>query len=622
MKQVVTFCLLALICLPLAGQKKLTPATSSALAGIKLPAGTLQDQRILSTAAAAVLLEDETKKGGGTISGTEVYALPRQAAPQFNKDSLLNRLNAAGWKPIPLESTTEYWWLLKNEVCLALYFSAGTANYDFYLGKVQGTPKIPGAAPVVEKPVAVAPQVNQPSAGASNLAQDVPISGTWLRSVALNPSNGGGNSLTYGYSKKQYTFMDGGKYEFYAKTWDLSLKDIILRKESGTYQVSGNRLIVTPGMSEIETWSKKDGTDAWGQKLSSKPLPPENKTYLITKKDYGAGIGLNLILTPEDRKPTDRDGTFSSNSEFPNSYFYDVPRDASYLISLPEEQAGSAATSVNTSTQPGSGIRFTTTNFDDGWVATLQKDHVLVTKNDLKVYLHYPRDWNAPSSKKQNGNYTNEINQELWEIVVAPRYQLGAVKKYENSQYCYNCIYFFEADGVEKSTGKPCHVGLRIEGNYLIELVAPSEAAFKNEFSDQARVMNMWNYNKFAVTEADLKGGWTETSGAAANMYNVYTGAYAGMNAVSRANSFTFNGDGTYSSRHAGASGMVGSMSTYDQKYSGKATVSSWEITLTNRWEGKTEVYSAQFEAIMGGVILHLNEKGKAMSYHLAREVK
>jgi hypothetical protein len=104
-------------------------------------------------------------------------------------------------------------------------------------------------------------------------------------------------------------------------------------------------------------------------------------------------------------------------------------------------------------------------------------------------------------------------------------------------------------------------------------------------------------------------------------MYNTTTGAYAGMNSSSSADAFTFNTNGTYSSNHKGAFGMVGSMKFYDQKYNGALTVSLWEIVMTKRFDGKTSTFWAQYEAVRGGRVLHLTDKEHSGSqFHLVRK--
>lgn len=268
---------------------------------------------------------------------------------------------------------------------------------------------------------------------------------------------------------------------------------------------------------------------------------------------------------------------------------------------------------------PGNqGISISTTNFDDGWVAQPFADYVRVTKNQTTVLLHYGIEITDAMRNRNN------VEADLWNLVILPRYSVSNVRKYDNNGVCYFCIDFFEADAIEKSSGKSFHVGLRILKNNgvarCIEIISPSSADFQRVFPDQEKVAALTGYNKFAVAQADLIGTWEESGGSYVNMYSTVTGSYAGMNSASSADKFTFKNDGTYFSNHKGAYGMVGSMTFFDQKYNGSYTVTNWDITATKRFEGKTDVFWAEFEAVRGGRVLHLTDKTAAgMKYHLVK---
>jgi hypothetical protein len=271
------------------------------------------------------------------------------------------------------------------------------------------------------------------------------------------------------------------------------------------------------------------------------------------------------------------------------------------------------------SDKPGNtGISISTTNFDDGWVAKPFSDYVKLTKGAITVLLHYAIEID------DNLRNTGNIEGALFDRIMQPRYTVSNLRKYDNNGPCYFCIYFYESDVVDKATGKKYYAGFRvlIESGVArcIEIIAPSAQEFQKEFPSQEKIAGMLGYNKFAVTLADLVGTWEESSGTGVNMYNTVTGAYAGMATASSSHSFVFNADGTYNSRHSGAHGMVGSMTFFDQKYEGKLTVTNWDITMTNRWQGKTEQWWAQFEAVRGGRVLHITDKAaSAMHYALVK---
>jgi hypothetical protein len=333
-----------------------------------------------------------------------------------------------------------------------------------------------------------------------------------------------------------------------------------------------------------------------------------------------------MLLSPVNSQPTNRDGQFGINNEFPKSYFYEIPPDASYLIELPVGEQHSGMNSSNPKTAVNSdnkiisvqGISLSTTNFDDGWVAQPSTDYVRVTKATTTVLLHYAIKITDEMREQ------NDLQGYLFDMYMQPRYVVSNIRKYDNGGPCYFCIYFYEADVVEKSTGKKFYAGFRvlIESGIArcIEILSPSKQDFQKEFPNQEKIAAMTGYNKFAVCQADLVGEWDESSGAYVNMYSTVTGAYAGMNSSSSANKFIFKPDGTYFSNHKGAFGMVGAMQFYDQKYNGNYTVTNWDMTATKRFEGKTDVWWAQFEAVRGGRVLHLQDKvASGMQYHLVK---
>ena len=74
-------------------QKKLVPITESALTGLLLPAGSMQDNRMLMKASGRVLMEMEAKKVNTTISKTEILYLPA-SAEGADAVSIVQRLSA------------------------------------------------------------------------------------------------------------------------------------------------------------------------------------------------------------------------------------------------------------------------------------------------------------------------------------------------------------------------------------------------------------------------------------------------------------------------------------------------------------------------------------------------
>ncbi|MFI5128508.1 MAG: hypothetical protein ACHQFX_00895 [Chitinophagales bacterium] len=162
-----------------------------------------------------------------------------------------------------------------------------------------------------------------------------PILGTWAIGSSDQSDYAVNNGIN-GYIKRQYTFNANGTYIFIIKTFQYTSDKLLLTKENGIYQISGNNITVTPQKSVTEAWSKKDGVDKWGKLLSSKNRTLEKTTYQFTKH-YFSGIQLwNLVL--QAGQATQRDGPFSTNTTFTNAWYYAPVSANNTAIELPGGQ--------------------------------------------------------------------------------------------------------------------------------------------------------------------------------------------------------------------------------------------------------------------------------------------
>ncbi|TXH30032.1 MAG: hypothetical protein E6Q96_02460 [Cyclobacteriaceae bacterium] len=366
----------------------------------------------------------------------------------------------------------------------------------------------------------------------------------------------------------------------------------------------------TPPQPETET------EDGWTSHSAASSFTYENKpAYSLLSTITGYGVELSVVV-------------IMNNTEFMKEIeqlllSLDLKKPDRPIVNTQQSQPSTQPNVQNsftvTAASGNHGIFTATTNFDDGWIAQPFADYVRVQKSQFTVLLHYGIEITDEMRA------TNQLEAVIFDRFILPRYNVSNIRKFDNGGPCYLCVHFFEADAVEKATGKRYHLGFRIITNNgiskCIEILSPSQAAFQQEFPNPEKVEALLNYNKFAVTVNDLAGDWTSSSGSYVNMYSTVTGSYAGMNASSSADEFTFNTNGTYKSNHKGAYGMVGSMNFYDQKYNGELTVSPWEITMTKRFDGKTSVFWAQYEAVRGGRVLHLTDKQYTGSqFHLGRK--
>lgn len=264
------------------------------------------------------------------------------------------------------------------------------------------------------------------------------------------------------------------------------------------------------------------------------------------------------------------------------------------------------------------GITVSTTNFDDGWVAQPYADYVKVSRQGTNVLLHYGIA--IDDEIRQAGNMAVM----MWNRLVASRYRTANLQVYTNEMYTYNTIWFVEANATEIASGKNVYAALRVlVSNGIatcVEIIAPSATAFKQLFPDQTKVEAMTGYNKFSVSANDLVGTWEESSSSSLNYYSTLTGVYSGTSTVASANKFIIKTGGVYESQHKGAYGMTGSMQFYDQQYTGKYTVTPWEVTMTNRFKGKTDIFLCHYEAVRGGRVLYLTDKVySGMNYRLVK---
>lgn len=262
---------------------------------------------------------------------------------------------------------------------------------------------------------------------------------------------------------------------------------------------------------------------------------------------------------------------------------------------------------------PNGKFAFTTTNFDDGWVSTVQEDWVQVTKENVKVLIHYPN----KSADAYNSVLMDGLKN-AWNILVAPKYSSASNFEFKPIT-SWQSIEFAEADAVEKATGKSVHVVLfkmnysNGSGKYL-EFITPDKETYEREFGAYhqtsygwEKVENMAYYNKFAVSAGDLNGTWTTNFTGMTQYVNAYTGADAGTNTHASSQSFIFSGD-TYQWEIGVASGMVGNIKFQSAKSDGKFSMTSnWQVNFSDM-QGKPKTYDVYFSCIKGARMLWLSD--------------
>lgn len=296
----------------------------------------------------------------------------------------------------------------------------------------------------------------------------------------------------------------------------------------------------------------------------------------------------------------------------------DQPANSEPITTAQKENTDQRITAAPASSPP-SGYKFTTINFDDGWVSNEREDWVEVTKNNVRVLIHYPN----PTTNEYISD-PNEAKRVAWNTLVAPRY--SNLQNYFVAKCALSYIQgsFISGTLTDNQTGQTVYVALfKRDRSPWMEFIAPNITAFGQATGFDITTLNgyveneAWNplhkfegYNKFAVAASDLTGTWTNNFSGFTQYVNAYTGADAGMNTHSSSQTFEFLANGTYNWSIGVASGFVGSIKFSGAKSSGKFTnPNNWQIHFSDL-EGKPRLYNAYFSCIKGARILWLQDTG------------
>lgn len=286
-------------------------------------------------------------------------------------------------------------------------------------------------------------------------------------------------------------------------------------------------------------------------------------------------------------------------------------------VDLPKVEAAAVQSKIkppeNSPAARKSNFKFSTTNFDDGWTSTEQEDWVEVVKGNIKVLIHYPKAGTIFPADPE------PLTNAAWNILVAPRY--SSLKNYRTAYIAtYNRPYLGMGYAVEKASEKQVFVLLFRQGDTgWLEFIAPDKNSFIQQFKfdpeairyDSSEdllkpLVQMVNYNKFAVAESDFTGTWTSDFTGVQQLYNVYTGNYAGMNINQSQQEFVFRAGGNYSWKLLAVNGVVGNVSVANRSSSGKfSVINNWQIHFS-KIESGAKTYNAYWSCIKGARLLHL----------------
>jgi hypothetical protein len=293
----------------------------------------------------------------------------------------------------------------------------------------------------------------------------------------------------------------------------------------------------------------------------------------------------------------------------------DVINNAGTITNNNPQPANNQVITNSYSSVSNNGITLSTTNFDDGWLASLMPNYVRVVKTGVEVRLYYP-DEKVDKNRHLSGR---KFEYHYWDTWLKPDFQSGQV--YERP-FEIGRDAILEAPVKYLQTNQQGYAALMLyfENGVCTPIVgfAPTKELLNQVLPNHDSFEKMLKYNEFAVSAADVVGKWGSSGGASTNYYNVNTGQYVGTNTAATSDSFQFSSNGTYTSSHSFYTSGGGAGK---QDYNGKFTVNVWTMNLTNRHSNDPGEFWCKFEAVKGGRILHLlNKKFEGQRYRLAKQ--
>lgn len=346
--------------------------------------------------------------------------------------------------------------------------------------------------------------------------------------------------------------------------------------------------------------------DGWKIKTGSSPFSFNNAdalAMLTTFSGYNARLSILVSTNSQEYSKTVED--FIASIELNNGKGNSGDNAAGQVVkNTPAAPAPSAV----------KGYAFTTTNFDDGWTSTIQEDWVEVTKGNIKILLHYPKEGTVFPADP------DVLTNAAWNILVAPRY--ANLRNYKTAYIStYNRPYLGMGIVTNNQTGKDVFVFLfRKEGGW-IEFITPDKNTFIQQFKFDPEtirwdsetslldpVSNMYRYNKFAIAASDFAGKWEDRFSSNTYYTNIYTGMSAGMSTYSSSQWYEFSPGQKFKWQLVAANSYGGNTNFAQAKGAGTFKVlNNWQIWFSDQ-EGKPKTYDAYFSATKGGRVLWMND--------------
>lgn len=376
--------------------------------------------------------------------------------------------------------------------------------------------------------------------------------------------------------------------------------------------------IVTPlGVAAAAQLSGVQDANGWQVLTGTGSFTFNNATATTHLKVYSGynrcfSILVNSTTNEFDQNLTDFYSSLSINQEAV------AQLQSSDSNSTQEESNTNTPTNATNAPTPGiaTDYAFNTTNFDDGWTSTVQEDWVEVTRGDIKVLLHYPKEGTIFPADPE------PLIKAAWNILVAPRY--SNLKNFKTIYIStYNRPYLGMGNLTENTTQKEVYIVFFRQSAGWIEVISPDKNSFIRQFKFDPETIrwdsdpdilktldNMTGRNKFAVAASDLDGTgkWSESFSSNTYYTNIYTGVSAGMSTYTSSQWFEFGTGKSYKWQLVAANTYGGATNLAQAKGVGTfKSINNWQLYFTDI-EGKPKTYDVYFTALKGKRTLWMND--------------
>lgn len=269
----------------------------------------------------------------------------------------------------------------------------------------------------------------------------------------------------------------------------------------------------------------------------------------------------------------------------------------------PTMGVSSPSSSNNLPTPDAKQVTRTTTV--DGWYVEASNEYIQYSNPEVKVIQYFFVPPEDPNSNKDDEDL-------FWRKFLQQYFTADTYTKFPNDSYDFlNRVESASGYALSKTDNRQYYLVWIVNTNigYSFLAISDSKAQYQKYFSHPNQLVAMDRLNYFPVSTNDIQGTWADTGFAGAQLYNVNTGAYAGMSVATSATQWIFN-EKNIEYHAQGATGMVGTLQTFAVNRKGTFALNGFDLKVTmTEPEKKVSEYYCGFVAGKGGLLLKLQDK-------------